>query len=1078
MRSITTRLCAATLVLALSFATGWAQLTTAQINGTARDQSGAVLPGVEITAMQTATGLVRTAVTNETGTYTLPNLPIGPYRLEASLPGFRTYVRTGIVLEINSNPVINVALEIGQVAETIEVQANAALVETRATGVGQIIDNQRVLELPLNGRMANELIFLTGMATPGSGATNTTTRNYPTISVNVAGGLATGIGYTLDGGTLQDPYNGLNLPMPFPDALQEFKVETSALPAQYGHYSSAAVNAITKSGTNQFHGNLFEFVRNKVFNARNAFSLTRDPMKRNQFGGTIGGPIIRDKLFFFGGFQGTLQRSNPATQFGYVPTPAMMAGDFTAFASTACRTRAVTLGAPFVNNRVNPALFSPAALKMQALLPKTDHPCGEVRYASNFGLVYDEGLIPVRVDYQFSDKQSVFARYQHSRRTQPSDFDGVNALTVNSGGSPLRVNSFVLGHTYLIGNHTVSNFRGTINRSNIVKTPQEFVSLKDLGVKAYTYHDYVWFTVSQSFTVGTNQGTYSHYNTTAFQFADDLSTVKGSHQLGFGASWIQQHLNAKATVRSVSPVTFDGQVTGLPLADFLLGRPSVFSQGTDGLMYARLNLLGIYLQDSWQAAPGFTVNAGIRWEPYLPTYLKYPNSYFNFFDRALFDQGVKSRVFPKAPAGLRFPGDEGMPDGARVGFSRMGDFAPRVGIAWDPFGDGRTSVRGAYGIFYNRPNLTTFGGFMSAPPQGNFVEHRLPQSLDDPWANFPGGDPFPIAVTKDLEFPLYGSYFNFPLDAKATYQNQWNLSIQREVASDWLASATYVGSNVIHMWSKGYANPAVFIPGGSTAGNTNQRRVLYLANPAEGKYYGDIQELDSGGTGFYHGLLLGLERRSASGFTTRSNYTWSHCIGDVLSSAQTGERYTIPYRRSSSRGDCGSDRRHVFNSSLVFRTPELAGATAKALLGGWQISGIVRLQSGEPLNIGAGSGDRALTGAASQRANQLLPNAYAPNKSVQQYLNPDAFATPPLGTYGNMGYNAIRGPGRITIDMALTRRFQIRENQTFEFRAEAFNLPNHMNPGNPSTALTGSTFGQIRSAADPRIVQFAVKYVF
>src|SRR5712692_7836937 len=289
--------------------------STAQISGVVKDQTGAVLPGAEVTMMQTETGLKRTTLADETGSYSLPNLPIGPYRLEASLPGFRSYAQTGIVLQVNSNPVINIILQVGQVSDEVQVEANAALVETRSTAVGQVMENVRILELPLNGRQVTDLIVLSGAAVGGGAqATGTATsgRNYPTESISVGGGLNNGLVYILDGGTPNDPYNNLNLPLPFPDALQEFKVETSALQAQYGQHSSAAVNAVTKSGTNEFHGDLFEFVRNGSMNARNAFALTRDNLKRSQFGGTIGGPIINNKLFFFAGNQTTIQRSTPS----------------------------------------------------------------------------------------------------------------------------------------------------------------------------------------------------------------------------------------------------------------------------------------------------------------------------------------------------------------------------------------------------------------------------------------------------------------------------------------------------------------------------------------------------------------------------------------------------------------------------------------------------------------------------------------------------------------------------------------------------------------------------------------------
>src|SRR5262245_18683693 len=333
----------------------WAQ-ATAQVSGTVKDQSSAVLPGVEVTAMQTATGVKRTVLTNETGSYALSNLPLGPYRLEAAFPGFRTFVQTGIVLQVDSNPVININLEIGQVSEQVEVQADAALVETRSTGVGQVIDNVRVLELPLNGRQVTDLIILSGAAV--AGGDQGTARTWPTDFISVAGGLNDGLTYLLDGGTHNDPFSNANLPLPFPDALQEFKVETSAMPAPYGQHSSGAVNSVTKSGSNEFHGDLFEFVRNRIFNAPNPFPPARDVLTAKQFGGVIGGPVVKNKLLFFGGYQGTIQRSEANIIVSYVPTPQMLAGDFTGVASPACNGgRAINLRGPFSNNRIDPALF-------------------------------------------------------------------------------------------------------------------------------------------------------------------------------------------------------------------------------------------------------------------------------------------------------------------------------------------------------------------------------------------------------------------------------------------------------------------------------------------------------------------------------------------------------------------------------------------------------------------------------------------------------------------------------------------------------------------------------------------------
>src|ERR1051325_7751413 len=305
---------------------------TAQISGAVQDSSGAVLPGAEITATQTDTGFSRATITNETGRYVLPNLPVGPYKLEASLPGFRTFAQTGIVLQVSTSPTINITLEVGQVSEQVEVQANTSLVETRSVSVGSVMETARIMELPLNGRNAQELVLLNGAAQQVAPQGGYTVAGRLTISA--AGSFGTSLDYMLDGARHVDPFDGLSLALPFPDALAEFKTEIGGQQASAG--KSGLVSAVTKSGTNQFHGDLFEFVRNDLFNARNYFAIKNSTLKRNQFGGTLGGPILKNKLFFFGGYQGTTLRQDPSDIRSFVPTPAMIAGDFTAFASRAC----------------------------------------------------------------------------------------------------------------------------------------------------------------------------------------------------------------------------------------------------------------------------------------------------------------------------------------------------------------------------------------------------------------------------------------------------------------------------------------------------------------------------------------------------------------------------------------------------------------------------------------------------------------------------------------------------------------------------------------------------------------------
>jgi hypothetical protein len=606
------------LLFLLTCTVVWAQ-STAQISGIVSDPSGAVLPGVEVTATQTETGLIRSVVTNETGSYTMPDLPVGPYRLEADLAGFRTFKQSRIVMVVGRNPVININLSVGQVSETIEVQADAALVETRSTGIGQVIDNVRVLELPLNGRNVTQLIVLSGAAV-NEGAV-ATQRNYPTPGIAIAGGSPMGVTYLLDGGTYNDPYNNLSLPMPFPDALREFKVDTSALTAQYGQHSAGAVNAITKSGTNEFHGDLFEFVRNGSFNARNAFAATRDSLKRNQFGGTFGGPIIKNKLFFFLGEQATTQRSAPATTYAYIPTQAMLNGDWTAFASPACNGgRQLTLKAPFVNSRIDPSQFSPQALNVltQKGFPATSDPCGQVAFGQR--AVSDEHIIVNRVDFTKNEKHTVFGRWNYARLDTPTNYDGVNLLSATTLDYKQRVQSFVLGDTYLIGATTVSSFRATMVRTLNEKSSQDYFSLSDIGVKGVYltpgFPKLAQISITGGFNIYAQPGTPGYTNSMADQVSEDLSTVRGAHQIAFGANFIHTYMNIKYSTVAAGEFQFNATNSGIGLGDFMLGKPSQFRQQNYNTYYFRQNYIGLYLQDTWKANSRLTVNAGLRWEPF------------------------------------------------------------------------------------------------------------------------------------------------------------------------------------------------------------------------------------------------------------------------------------------------------------------------------------------------------------------------------------------------------------------------------------------------------------------------------
>ena len=1054
----------------------WAQ-TVSQISGTVKDSSGAILPGVEIKVVQTDTGVNRATVTDETGSYTLPNLAVGPYRFEASLPGFSTYVQTGIVLRVNSNPVINVVLQIGQVSQTLEVQADVAMVETHSTGVGQVIDQQRVVELPLNGRVATELIFLSGAATAAPAGDLNTNKNYPTVTISVAGGLATGMTYLMDGGTHNDPFNNLNLPMPFPDALQEFKAETSALPARYGHHAASAVNIVTKSGTNKFHGDLFEFVRNYKFNARNFFATERDSLKRNQFGGTLGGPIKTNKLFFFGGYQGKIEKSNPGTTISYAPTAAMRAGDFTGFASPACNGgRQITLAAPFVNNQLTPSNISPQALNFLKYVPTPADPCGRLQYgilANN-----NEHQAIGKMDYSFTEKHSLFGRYFFADYASPNPFDGVNVLEMSRVGQFNRAHSFVLGDTYLLSADTILSTHATVNRTRNNRVVDPYFSPADLGIQVYSLlKGFTGVSVTgNGFAIGAGATNPGYFNSTNYQLAEDVDLIRGAHQLALGVNFIHNNINTSNNRPTNGQFTFNGQVTGLPLADFMAGILSGgFVQGNPIFDNQRQNYIGLYLQDSWKLTRRLTLNSGVRWEPYLP--MQHPFGWVSHFDQPAFVAGIRSAVYKNAPVGLTFPGDADYP-GKSTTFAHKAQVAPRVGLVFDPNGDGKMTVRASYGIFYDAPHLFFNTRFANNPPWGAQITLSNPAGgLANPYQTYPGGNPFPglAKISADSFFPLAGVYVNAPLDIKPTYLQQWNLSVQRQVG-EWLFSASYLGNKSTHLWTGREVNPAVY-SATATLSNTNQRRVLYLVNPAEGQYYGTIGQIDDGGTSSYNGMLLAAQRRLANNFSLLANYTLSHCISDPATTEITGPTYVNPNNRRADRANCDSDRRHLVNVSFVASTPQFANGALRLIASNWQLSGIVRQQSGNYSTVTTGA-DNALTGIGNQRGVQLLANPYDPNRTVDHYLNRAAFASPAPGTYSPLGAFTILNPSSLQIDTGLSRTFRVLEGQNIQFRWEVFNVPNRLNANAPVTALNNANFGKILSAQDPRIMQFALKYVF
>ena len=1176
------------LCIFLSSTVLWAQsISTSQIRGTIQDPSGAAVAGAEVRLIQTATGAVRTATSAADGSYTLPDLSVGTYRLEITRTGFSKYVQTGIVLQVGVNPTIDVSLTVGAVTQEVTVQAEAATVDTTSTGVGEVIAPQQVQDLPLNGRQLTDLLYLSGGVSEGRAFR----ASYPSSAVpSIAGGAQGSVAYWLDGGTHNDPLSNQNLPLPFPDTIEEFKVETSSLPAQYGTHPSGAVNVITKSGTNRFHGDVFEYLRNDIFDATNTSYASdigpyvRDDLKRNQFGGTIGGPIKKDKLFFFLGWQDTIQRStNPATTT--LPTAAMLAGNF-----QPCLGTAPVLGTPYVNNQIDPANFSPIIVALESHLPvapgvgPVDSPgaCGSYSYQAPASFTENQGL--ARVDYQQSSKNTIFGRYFITNWNQPP---GASNLPAAAGGLLIaaidgqadRVQNLTVGDTYLFTPNIVNSIRVTGNRSVNLTVENSTVDLNDLFTAASVnpadvniyqlgpqvgkfFPNYMaGFDVNggfQGFTASTPS--LQPYDT--LEFSDDIAWTRGAHQLSFGMDFINLRAFAHNYLLNQGQFTFDGSRTGslLPsqgLADYLVGETSAtggFAQDAPIPSLQHQNVFSLFAQDAWKVNRKLTVTAGIRWDPFFGH--TDPSGHVVSISIPNLMANVHSTKFPTAPAGYLFQGDPGGPSGNKLTKNSIDKWSPRLGVAWDPKGDGRMSIRAGFGIFYDFPNFSydqfgfeePYGGAVTVPASGCTTT-----CLTNPWANFsftdqqgnahPGENPFPQFVGSGPANAAYlpGSLvFSYPQTIKPTYVMQYNVSVEKQLGSSWVISATYLGNQQRHLWGNNEANPGMQGPAGSCgyplpAGASclagpcppglppfacplpppimpppppndpgfytlNENRLLRQfdapaaggVGPQGGNLYGETLLLEEGGTGNYNGLLLSARHNFAQHFTSSTNFTWSHCISDnyttTLGFFLAAEE--IPNDRHADRGNCPSADTHlVFNQSLVAETPKFSNHMEDMLLGHWRLSVSAIVQSGmdiSPILIldfsGSGNG-------LTQRPN-LIGDPYCHPQGRNCWLNPASFAPPAAYTFGDLKNNSLFGPGSTIFNTGLSRLFPIGESQQVEFRWEVFNLANHANLYAPQGAFVAPTFGQPTPATtaglgalaqtvnDPRIMQFALKYTF
>jgi hypothetical protein len=1123
----------------------------AEIEGTVTDASGKVVPGAQITAVETDKQSVRQTVSDAEGHYILSNLPIGDYRLEVKAPGFKDFRQSGISLRVGQTTALNVQLTVGAVTETVEVVANSSMVETKDSAIAQVMDMRKIMEMPLNGRNLTALLTVTSGGTSAPGGDLTGSKNMGgsngSGTFSVAGSQANGVSYLLDGGDNNDSFSNVNMPIPFPDAVQEFSVQTNALPAQYGLHPGGVVNIVTKSGSNALHGDLFEFLRNYELNARTKGMLLTnaagavtsnlqpliDSLKRSQYGGTVGGKIIRDKLFFFAGYQQTTQRSAPPTTSAKVPTALTAVGDFSVQDSTTCQSKAITLkdprtGLAYPNNKIPSAQFDPASMKLLSFIPVSTDPCGVFLYgqpANN-----PDWQVLGRVDYIRSDKHTLFGRYYIYNFTAQTVFDGKNALTTGpNAGNKEQSMTATFGDTYTLSNTTLNSFHATFNRraDNRGSAPNLF-GPQALGMKntvggpfADNMPDnYIQVTVSNYFNVACGTCAPGYFNIDDFQISDDFSKTKGRHQLAAGFDFRKEQFNETANQQSNGQWNFSGGSTtgysGDNLADTLLGHLSGWNQGNALSDYMRQTVFGAYIQDTWRATEHLTVNIGARWEPLQPAVDKQCRG--NQFQLAGFIAGQHSTQYPLAPAGMFFGNDSQNSNGCQFTTSHWLATSPRLGLVWDPTGHGKQTIRAAFGLMHDSTELFYPERWTTNPPYASAITFTNPPvtaPFSNPWNGYVSptgvaGDPFPGAAI----FPTLGTYVSVPPNVHDTYMMQWNLSFSQQFGQNWLVTATYIGNRTNHILGANEQNQAIYNPAAtcvlagvtytpcstSAAANENARRPLSLLNPTQGAYYSSIVQTDDGNSASYHGLLLKAEHRFSSHFTWLTNYTWSHCISTYdFGGELAGNNYQNPMNRNAEKADCNFDRRHTFNTSLAYETPGWFSGFGKLATKDWQVAPLISLYTGQPFAVTTGS-DVSLSGVNADRPNVVA--GVAPNVGADtlvtgaingaiQYFNPAAFAggcnnatyaanpsCVPLGSFGNAARDIFHGPGTIQWDMNVSRKFQFTERWSLQMRLDFFNIMNHANLNGPSAGLTSSTFGWSTAFGSPRLIQAGMKVFF
>lgn len=1049
-----------------------AQETTATLRGVVVDATKGVVAKAKATAVNTLTGMGRSATTNRNGAYVLPLLPAGTYELVVEAPGFQRYVQRGIALTINQQAVVNVELSVGSLRESVEVVAEASPVNTVQGATGQVIGATATHQLPLNGRSYLQLATLQPGIAPRSVAVIEFTPALAGQQVFSANGLRPqSNNFLLDGADNNDGVLGSAAGVPSPDALEEFRILTNAYSAEYGRGGGAVVNVLTRSGTNDFHGSAYDFLRNGAFDARNFFSPSVPLLTQNQFGGTLGGPVRRNGTFFFSSYEG-FRNKQGVTASATVLSLTERQGDFSRSSS---KPRDPTTGQPFPNNLIPPTRISPIAQSILALVPAPNAGANQLISTVNGDTNSDQFLL--RGDHVVSSRNTLSARYFYQSGDIAKPF--TSPPPVNIPGFPYEdkfgFQNGVIADTYTFRPGLLNEARFNFSRIRTVNNhPAYQVDPETMGFRYPGASNIPTIVLSGWTTIGTSSSTDNLRRDNTFQFQEHVTYIRGAHTVRFGADVYRNRFSLRGDTNPTGSFTFSGSVTGAAGADLLLGLPSAFSQGAPGdAAYFHSTFIQPYIQDDIRVTRRLMLNLSLRYEANLPV-SEQQNRLIAF------RPGLKSQRFSNAPTGLVFQGDPGV---GQIVRTDKNNWAPRTGFAFDVFGDGRTSVRGGYGLYYDALLGTLYNNLALTVPFTELASATALQNFADP---FGGQSPF-AGGGAGVFFPQFLSLNVIDGGYTSPYSQQWNLTVERQLPCGVVVSAGYLGTRGVHLPGTRVLNTGVFLSGNSTARNVDQRRPYA---PAFGQILDFLSAFDSN----YHSLQLSANKRWSRGLTFLTAYTYGKAIDNA--SFPTGRMAirvgTIAQNQNDFRNERGLsnfDQRHRFSFSYVWDLPVFRSRNnlAGRLFGGWQLAGIASIQSGQPFIIQDGS-DPNLDGVASDRPDLIgNPNLPAGQRTVQRSWDTTAFVRLPSGTnrFGSAGRNVVIGPNNRNFDASLGKGFRLRESANAQFRWEVFNVFNRANFANPSGGsptndISSPLFGQIQSTlpSSERIMQLALRVTF